>query len=103
MSIVETITENLPYGKEIIGKLFELDSKSIRTKLKEICGERLANYQHLFDDGEVEKIIKNDEPFCISLSYFDQIVIDALGIAFRKEHSYKSDMLVWFDKNFKLD
>jgi hypothetical protein len=103
MTVAAQIKENLPFGQEVLNKLFELNSTELRAKVKEICGEKLANYQHLFEGSVVEKTIRDDKPYRIKISYFDQISIDAIGIGFRREHGSNFEMLIWFTKYFKLD
>jgi len=104
MSIVEQLAENLPFGQAILNKLFELNSKDLKAKVKEICGNKLLTFSHdhLFADGVVRKILSDDQPWQISISYFDSLVIDAIGISFKPEHGI-GQFLFWFDKNFKLD
>ena len=103
MTIAEKIKENLPYGQAVLAKLFQLNSTDLKAKVKELCGSDVANFDHLFRDGDVEKTYKNDEPWGITISYFDQISIDALGITLMVELSTKGRFLVLFDKNFKYE
>jgi hypothetical protein len=103
MTLAERIQENLPYGEAVLKKLFELNSTELKAKVKEICGEKVTKYDHLFKEGDVEKITKNDEPWNITISYFDQISIDVLGITVRNEGKLNSKVLALFDKYFKYD
>lgn len=107
MTIAEKIKENLPYGQAVLNKLFELKSDDLRAKVKEILqpylGDRVEMYPHLFNEGEVSKVIRNDESWNIVIAYHDRISIDALGISAKDEHASNGKILVWFDKDFKYE
>lgn len=88
-------------GMPILKSLFELNSADLRGKIKEIVGNRLPGYDHLFCSGTVTKITVDDSPNKILIQYYDTITITWLGITFKPEHGTVRD-IVDFDKFFTL-
>lgn len=100
---IEQMRANHALGQTVFEKIFQLDSKDIKNKLKELIdSEFIADY--LLKEGSVQKITINDEPWKILIHFHDELVIDAYGIVFNGEHSKQPKTLICFtSKSFKLD
>jgi hypothetical protein len=93
-------------GQVILVKLFSLNKSDLLKKINEICGKRIfllaREREAFFSNASTEKVIKDDEPYSISIYRYDTIEISWVGICYKPKHS-SQEMIVEFDDFFKLD
>ena len=95
-----TIEQNHRIGLPIFKKLFEMNSKELKIKLSQICGNLVPD--HVFDGHAVViKVSMNDEPYSIEVFAYDSLLISPFGINFNPEHS-SGKTVVEFNEFFKL-
>jgi hypothetical protein len=101
MNIENKLTDKINIGQSVLFYLFNLNSKEIKEKIRDIIG---TNYipNDMVDLGTVTKIYKNDEPWEILIEWYDKIKIDWLGIQYNPENG--SPLYIrQFDRYFTLD
>jgi hypothetical protein len=102
MNDVLSITEQYKIGQPIFFKLFELNDKDLKEKLKSICADKLDKYYiDIFESGDVTRTIKSEVPSEISIYFYSGIKITPFGINFHPEHG-PVVKLVEFNKYFTL-
>lgn len=100
---LEEMKKQYEIGSKILEQIFQLSDVEIKEKLKSICGNKTPEYaQDLFEkDSAVERVIKNEKPYSISIYCYNSIEIGAFGISFKPEHG-EGCSLVDFNEHFKL-
>lgn len=99
MTSIEKIRENYEIGNEIFQILFKLNDEELKTKLLSILdNDKLDILNH---NPDVIRTIRNEDPFSISIAFYDTLIIDWSGIDFKPEHG-PAYPLIKFNKHFKL-
>jgi len=88
-------------GYPILVQISKLDKDELRTLLTSIFTNESRILQLLNLDFDVTMIVKNYRVDEISLSYYDSIIIDWMGIYLKLEHGSKN-LLVEFNEHFKI-
>ena len=84
----------------VFEKLFKMSDSELKVKLKEIIGNKVPKL--IFDKfSTTEKVIKNEMPYQIEISYHDAIEITPFGISFKPKLGALS-VIVDGLKNFVL-
>lgn len=101
MTYLETIQKQIEIGMPIFHKLFNHNSQEIRELVgKAVQGKKLPkNVDRMFKHGDVEKVSRNDEPWNISINFYDHIEINWMGIKLVSEYGQK-ETIVEFDETF---
>jgi lipopolysaccharide biosynthesis glycosyltransferase len=97
------LEEQFKIGESILSELFKLNSKELKSKIKDLLiefGIILSN-DDLLINGSVSKLIENDYPSKITICFYDKIIINNWGIIFQKETGGSKE-LIRFNKHFKL-
>jgi hypothetical protein len=84
MISVQEIEEQYKEKQSIFKKIFNLNSNDIKKIIKKIIDRYLIDFS--VDDASVKKTIVDDEPYDITLSFYDSITISFCGIYYRLEH-----------------
>ena len=86
-------------GFPIFKKMFDMPYPKLLIKLKELCGEKINN-KYILNSGKVAKILINDVPSKIEISFYDSITINAFGISFTPEVGGCTKKIIDFNKYF---
>lgn len=96
----QTFIEMYEVGFPTFKRIFDMDSKSIKNILKEICGDKVPN-KGILEQGRVKKEMTDDIPEAIEIWHYDHVSITPFGISFYNEHNERTP-LVEFNKFFTL-
>jgi hypothetical protein len=104
ITAIEQMRNNNALGQVVFEKLFQLNSKQIKAKLREVIDSEFIN-DYLLKDGSVQKIILDDEPHKILIHFHDELSINAYGVTFYPEHQKPGKTLIHFYPNnpFKFE
>jgi hypothetical protein len=103
MSAVENLAKRYEIGIPILEEFMKMTDHEIREKLKSIVGSQLTDKKHLLGDStHIRRVIENETPSEITVSFYDTIEINAFGISYKGEYGYENKTLVEFNKHFKL-
>lgn len=93
--------EQYKKGFPVFEQLFNMKAAELKDKLKTICGSRIHNDFLFSTNSTVKKVISNDVPQEITVSFYDRIDISPYGINYKPEHR-NSERIVEFNDHFKL-
>ena len=104
MTAIEEIQEKYESGLIILKAFMEMSDQEIRDKLKSIGGQKLHDRNDLLAEGNstVSRVITDEKPEVIKVSYYDTIKISPFGIHFVGEHNHNNYTIVEFNDHFKL-
>jgi len=74
-------------------KLFDLDSRSLVEKVKDICVSLPKDF--ITGKWKVKKVIQDDIPWEITLEFYDSIWITPFGIKLKEEYGYTKDLYTY--------
>lgn len=101
MNSIDTIQERYEKGQAIFKQIYSLSDKDLINKLKSILGCFDYAIELLESKSAVTRVIVNEEPECIKISFYSSLKIDWLGVSYKPEHGLDKN-LVRFDDHFKL-
>lgn len=94
-NLVESIEQKYVVGQPILEKFFNLNKKDLLIKLKDILGDK---YEYILENNpRVTKTCVDDEASEIKLDAYDCLIIDFMGISFKREHGGASRVLDFYD------
>ena len=97
----KSIQEKYEEGLIVLKQFFALSDKEIKEKLLSIVGDD-DKYSHILgNDSQVKRIIMNETPSEIIISFYDEITIGSYGITYKHEYGNETT-IVKFNKHFKL-
>ena len=101
MTFLETVEKQIEIGMPIFHKLFNHKSQEIRELVgKAVQGKKLPkNVDGMFEKATVEKTSRNDEPWNISINFYDHIEINWMGIKLVSEYGQR-ETIVEFGESF---
>lgn len=103
MNALENLTKRYEHGLPILEEFMKMTDNEIRKKLKSIVGSQLSGKGHLFgSETHIRRVIENETPSEITVSFYDRIKIGPFGINYEGEHGYNNKTLVEFNEHFKL-
>lgn len=103
MNSVEKIEKRYNEGLHILEAFMKMTDQEIREKLRSIVGNQITNNEYLLgDNSQIKRVIENELPSEITVSYYDHIKISPFGINYEGEHGYNNRKLVEFNEHFKL-
>ena len=103
MNQVEKLQKMYEKGLVILEEFMKMSDKEIKEKLRSIAGNKIPDADYILgEQGHVRRVIENEKPSEITLSFYDTIKISPFGITFEGEHGYRNKDLVDFNEHFKL-
>ena len=97
----EELIARVELGQSILQKFMDLSDKEIKEKLKEILESDSKSMEVLNNDPSITRIIKNENPYEIRLSFYNGLILDWSGIFYAPEHG-ETIPLRKFDKFFNF-
>ena len=82
----EELIARVELGRSILQKFMDLSDKEIKEKLKEILESDSKSMEVLNNDPSITRIIKNENPYEISLYFYNGVILDWSGIFYDPEH-----------------
>jgi len=103
MNAVEKLQKKYEEGLVILEEFMKMTDQEIKDKLRSIAGNKIPDSDYILGkQGGVRRVIDNESPSEITVSFYDTITISPFGIKFEGEHGYGSKDLVDFNEHFKL-
>lgn len=103
MNSIEKIEKAYNMGLPILEAFMKMTDQEIREKLKSIVGNQISDSDYLLgENSHIKRVIENEVPYDITVSYYDHIIISPFGIHYEGEHGYNNRKLVEFNEHFKL-
>lgn len=101
-SIIEKTKLRMALGQPVLEQFFKMTDKEIKLKVKSILKNKVDSYDDSFVEfGSVKRVIQNEQPQEIIISYYDSVEISFMGIYWKPEHG-GATIVTHFDEHFVL-
>lgn len=99
MNAVDKIKKRVEIGQPIFEQFFALSDKDLKEKVKAVCMNDKDINGIVDNSCQIKRVIINEIPSDIYLSFYDSIKIDWQGIHYVPEHG-GSSIIVHFNEYF---
>ena len=99
MNAVEKLQKQHEIGQPIFEQFFSLSDKELKEKVKSVCMNGKGVVDIIDNNCEIKRIIINEKPYEILISYYDSIKLNWQGIHYVPEHGSNS-IIIHFNEFF---